>query len=350
MIARINGQKRCGACASVGLGAAIAMASPFAIGTDAREVAGSTPDFTKSPNSGPGTGKRPTAGPRVADRPVEPMIGPMTDSLLSEMARTTEELARAAADVTRALPGRVPSARKADNSVVTETDHRIQAEIVRAARARFPDHAIVAEESLPADASRPAPPDAEYCWVIDPVDGTRNFVAGLPCFATSIAVLRRGEPVVGVVFEHNSRQTYAAIAGGGTKLNGEAAGVCAPDPAHDILLGIPSSKEASARRVTARWVATRGYVVRNLGSTALHLALVASGALAGMFCTKCKIWDIAAGVLLVREAGGRVTDLKGNDLRWFDLTIEPGTNTPVLAAEPAIHERLLETVRESASA
>jgi fructose-1,6-bisphosphatase/inositol monophosphatase family enzyme len=88
-----------------------------------------------------------------------------------------------------------------------------------------------------------------------------------------------------------------------------------------------------------------GLIWRNLGSTALHLGLVASGALTAAFCKRAKIWDVAAGVLLVTESGGRITDLSGADLAPFDLTDPPDRDLPFLAAAPKTHERLLRTIR-----
>jgi myo-inositol-1(or 4)-monophosphatase len=266
---------------------------------------------------------------------------------LRDLLALAGELAHAAAEMARPDRGRTSTCRKADNSVVTDTDHRIQAHLVAQIARRFPDHAVVAEERLAPDPDRPAPTAAEFCWVIDPLDGTRNFVAGLPCFATSIAVLHHGRPVVGAVREHNLGRLYSATAGGGAALDGEPIRVCEADPAHDFLVGIPSSKDEWSNRLISRWVSDRKLVIRNLGSAAVQLAMVADGALAGMFCRKCKIWDIAAGILLIREAGGKVTDADGRDLDALPLDADVARSLPILAAEPTLHGRLLRTVQEA---
>ena len=104
------------------------------------------------------------------------------------------------------------------------------------------------------------------------------------------------------------------------------------------LYGPPTS-------VLQSWAATEGFVCRNLGSTALHLAMVASGVLAGAFAKRSKIWDIAAGWLLVSEAGGRITDIRGQDQLPFALDADPNRDLPFLAAPPEMHKYLLETVR-----
>ncbi len=236
---------------------------------------------------------------------------------------------------------------KADDSVVTETDHAIQAHILDAIAHAYPDHAVLAEETVPRPDAHADRASARYCWVIDPLDGTRNYASGLPCFSTSIAVLDRAEPMVAVVAEHNVNHVYTATRGGGARLNGEVIRATARPAQKDLLIGIPSSKDDLTVRVLRAWVATDGFVLRNLGSTAMHLALVASGALDAAFAKRCKIWDIAAGVLLISEAGGVVTDPWGAALCPFDLTADPGEDIPYLAASPAHHKRLLRSIEEA---
>jgi myo-inositol-1(or 4)-monophosphatase len=271
----------------------------------------------------------------------------MDEPRLDDLLPLAVRLAGEAADMALPWRGRARSGRKADNSVVTETDHRIQAHIVEAVGRRYAGHAVIAEERLAPAAGRPEPASAEFCWVIDPIDGTRNFVADIPCFSTSIAVLHRGRPLVGVVYEHNVGRVWCAASGDGATLDKERIGVCDPNPAHDLLVGIPSGKDLWSQRVTAAWARDRNLVIRNLGSTAVHLALVASGALAAAFCKKCKIWDIAAGVLLVQEAGGKVTHGNGRALDRFDLGATVTDSIPILAAGPEIHERLLPGVQQA---
>ena len=275
------------------------------------------------------------------------MIGPMTPDDLAAMFDLARELGLAAAD--RALPhaGRARATLKSDKSLVTQLDHDIQAMIVQAIRERFPDHAVIGEESLPADADRPAPIDARFCWVIDPLDGTRNFVNGVPCFGTSIAVLDRAAPVVGLIVEHNRRNVYAAIAGEGATLNGEPIQCADPAPGRDTLVGLTSNRDALTKALLSTYFGERGIVLRNLGSTAVHLALVACGAFAADVCRPCKIWDIAAGALLVIEAGGRITVPTGEPRVPFDLSSDPMTRLPILAGTPGTHERLLAVLSEA---
>jgi myo-inositol-1(or 4)-monophosphatase len=142
---------------------------------------------------------------------------------------------------------------------------------------------------------------------------------------------------------------YTAVAGQGATLNDTSIRVDESRHDRDMLVGIPSSKDRFTVDVLREWVGKRGVICRNLGSTALHLGLVASGALAAAFCKRSKIWDVAAGALLVVEAGGRITDVTGFDLTRFDLTTEPDADIPFLAAAPGSHERLLPSVRAAAS-
>jgi len=263
------------------------------------------------------------------------------------MLDLAKRLATEAAGLSRPGDSRPETERKPDDSVVTDADHAIQEHIFSAIRAAHPDHALLGEEVTVGGSHTVGPelPEARYCWVVDPLDGTRNYAAGLRVFSTSIAVLDRGRPVLGVVSDHNLGDTYEAVFGSGTKLNGSPIRARNPKPDEDFLVGVPSAKDNISVSVVQAWAAIDGFVCRNLGSTALHMALVSSGALAGAFSKRSKIWDIAAGWLLVSEAGGRVTDIKGADHLPFALDIDHHTDLPFLASSPGMHQYLLETIR-----
>ena len=257
------------------------------------------------------------------------------------MLGLARDLGLRAADIALPHLGKARASLKTDKSLVTDLDHEIQEMIVGAIRARFPDHAVVGEEALAEDTDRPTPTEARFCWVIDPLDGTRNFVNGVPCFATSIGVLDRGTPVVGAIVEHNQREVYEGIAGRGATLNGQPLSCDDPAPGRDTLIGLTSNRDELTRAVLNTYFGERGLVLRNFGSTAVHLALVARGALAADVCRPCKIWDIAAGALLVSEAGGRITAPTGEPRIPFDLALDPMTKLPIVAAAPRTHERLI---------
>ncbi|MCH7840737.1 MAG: inositol monophosphatase [Planctomycetes bacterium] len=298
------------------------------------------PAFELNPNNG-------KVAPRLACAVDGTIIDLMQNPLAEEMLKVAASLAKEAAEVSLPRMGRTASRRKPDQSVVTETDDLIQSRMVDQVTRRYPEHAIIAEETFALAIELPQPTAARYCWVIDPLDGTRNFVAGFPCFATSIAVLDRGQPIVAVVFEHNLGHLYTATAGAGAQLQGRPIQVREPPSHRDILLGVPSSKDSLTQCVARSWHATNGFVLRNMGSAAMHLAMVASGALSGAFCKRCKIWDIAAGALLVIEAGGRFSDPFGGSRLPFRLDADPDEDLPTLAAAPVVHGQLLDSIKSA---
>lgn len=264
--------------------------------------------------------------------------------LHKEMCTLATRLAEQAGEIARARRGAGQTSLKSDASLVTETDHAMQALILSGIAAAFPDHAVVAEEQIADPARHADRASARYCWIIDPLDGTRNYVSNLPCFATSIAVLDDGVPVVGVVVEHNTRWQFTAVAGDPTLLGGAPISVANPAAGDEVLVGVSSSKRRATTDILANWLRKPGLVTRNMGSTATHLGLVAGGMLSAALCVKCKIWDIAAGALLVTSAGGRVTDLTGADPFPYPPGADPAEDTPVLAAPPDLHKSLLDSI------
>ncbi len=254
------------------------------------------------------------------------------------------EVARRAGEISLAKIQHATPSQKFDKSIVTTTDHEIQSMIVIAIHDAYPDHATCGEESASTPNARVAPERARYCWVFDPLDGTRNYVAKLPCFSTAIAVLDRGQPVVAVVYEHNTRQLFSAVLGGGATLHGRPIRVNELDSNSEHMLGITSSKDDMANRVAKAWHAAPGYICRNLGSTAFEMGLIACGAMSGMLGRRVKIWDIAAGALLIREAGGCVTDPLGAPLLPFRMDADPQQNIPFLAASEKMHGTLVKSI------
>lgn len=265
---------------------------------------------------------------------------------LHAMLSLAKSLAREAADVAAPFVSRITVTRKADNSIVTDADHAVQEHILSAIAAAYPEHGICAEETVRHPQAHASSAAARFTWVIDPIDGTRNFAVGLPCYSTAIAVLDRGVPVVGVVYEHNFAQMFTVHAGQGVLLNERPVDLRTPVPHGDTLVAVPSSKDKLTVDVLTRWLATPGIVYRSLGSTAHHLALVACGALDATFCKRCKLWDIAAGTLMVQEAGGRATDPWGQELIPFDLSCDPHRELPTLAGRPDVHARLLDSIQD----
>ena len=236
---------------------------------------------------------------------------------------------------------------KADRTVVTEVDVAVQRHVFDRIRAAHPDHALVGEEEgVSAKLGRRLP---RFAWVIDPIDGTRNYAAGYPCFATSIAVLEDGLPVVGVVHEHVSGYRFSAARGCGATLNGQVVRVDDAKAFPKAMVGIPTSMDAMTQRVVGGWFRRDDLILRNTGSAAFHLALVACGALNAAYSYQCKVWDIAAGAVLVEEAGGTITGLRGERLFPWHPEDDAERNLPCLAAAPLAHARLIADFPPSAA-
>ncbi len=276
-----------------------------------------------------------------------PMIGRIVVSQFEEMLALATRLAEEAGEMAMREVGAAPVRIKADNSIVTHADLLIEELILDTIASDYPDHSLCAEEATTRTSSPADRVSARYCWVVDPIDGTRNFALGFPCFCTAIAVLDHGRPVVGVVREHNSGVTLSAVDGGGVMRNAVVVQRREAPTERDVLIGVPSSKDTLTLNVVRRFSETRGLVLRNLGSTAWQTAMVGSGSVAGAFARRCKIWDVAAAALIVTEGGGVITGPHGESRERFDLSADTNDNVSVLAADPHLHEQLLALITQS---
>ena len=199
---------------------------------------------------------------------------------------------------------------KGARDLVSEVDRRAESRILAVIRKAYPAHAILAEESG-------LHPGSEYEWVVDPLDGTRNYLRGLPHFAVSIAVRHRGRVEQGVVFDPVRQELFVASRGAGASLDSRRIRVAAHRGLHDAVIatGLPArhSSELDAHFAEMRALSREHANLRRSGSAALDLAYVAAGRLDGFWEWGLQPWDIAAGMLLVREAGGIVTGRRGAD-------------------------------------
>jgi len=208
---------------------------------------------------------------------------------------------------------------KGDADLVTEFDRRSEAVIVAKLRDRFPDHAIVAEEG-----SGGSPANARFCWYVDPLDGTTNFAHGYPCFAVSIGLLENGEPIVAVVLNPVSQELFTAIRGEGAFLGDKRIHVSPVEKlvASLVSTGFPTHQRANSVNINYYWEFTlRSHGVRRDGSAALDLCSVACGRFDAFWEFGLNSWDTAAGMLIVKEAGGMVTNLSGQLYRPGDRDI-----------------------------
>ncbi|WP_435011806.1 inositol monophosphatase family protein (plasmid) [Tundrisphaera lichenicola] len=206
--------------------------------------------------------------------------------------------------------GRAASSSKGPFDLVTEADHAVEAMVAERLSRSFPSHEMIGEES-----GRKMPGvDSEYCWVLDPLDGTVNYAAGHPFFAVSLALFRQGVPVIGWVYDPVHNERFRAIQGGGATLNGIPIGPSATRS--DVLpvglsTGFIESALGGHGGILAEVVRRFGKI-RILGSQALHLCYVAAGRLRAAASVEAKLWDDAAGALIVAESGRRYVGLSGN--------------------------------------
>ncbi len=228
----------------------------------------------------------------------------------------------------------IPVEEKQANDFVTEVDRASEQIIIGAIRKAYPDHAILAEESGDHAGN-------DYLWIIDPLDGTTNYLHGFPQFSISIAVQHRGELIAAVVHDPLRDETFTAHKGGGAYLNERRIRVSKRKNLHGALLGtgIPYRDQ---RFVDNYFGMMKALIrdaagVRRPGSAALDFAWLAAGRIDGFWELGLARWDFAAGTLLVQEAGGVVTDLAGGN-RHFE------TGNPV-AGNVHIHQVMLETIR-----
>ena len=203
--------------------------------------------------------------------------------------------------------------------LVTNFDRRAQELIVGNLSAHFPDHDFLAEEGLEEERG------SEFRWIIDPIDGTTNFAHGFPVYAVSIALQRSGAVVLGVVHDPTRDEMFSAALGAGAELNGRRIRVSQTRELDRSLLstGFPYDLRESRENNLDHFCnfAVRAQAVRRCGSAALDLSYVACGRFDGFWELKLAPWDVAAGMLLVTEAGGRVTDFQGAEPDIFGRQI-----------------------------
>lgn len=230
---------------------------------------------------------------------------------------------------------------------VTESDLQSQEIIISLIRQAFPDHAILAEEDLPGSGGDggPAGPGgkgaASHRWIIDPLDGTVNYAHGFPMFCVSVACEVEGRLEVGVIYDPLREELFEARRGQGAWLNGRRLRVSATDRLEAALLvtGFPYNirERLPATMARLRNMIARAQGVRRAGSAALDLAYVAAGRFDGFWEEGLKPWDTAAGVLLVTEAGGRLSTFEGGAYDIFAPTI--------LATNGRVHEAMLAALK-----
>lgn len=225
--------------------------------------------------------------------------------------------------------------KKGDINLVTEADLASEKLIIEKIKSYYPKHSILAEESGNAVVYG----DSTWKWIIDPLDGTTNFAHGYPCFCVTIALEHEGKIVIGVTFDPTRNELFATERGQGATLNNKPIRVSATERLSESLTvtGFPydfKQKENFARHLTDFLLKSRG--VRRDGSAAIDLAYVACGRFDGFWEEGLNPWDVAAGILLIEEAGGQVSNYTGSPYNIY--------KPPFLASNGLIHNEMLEVL------
>jgi myo-inositol-1(or 4)-monophosphatase len=260
---------------------------------------------------------------------------------MSDILKITEVIARQAGALLMEGFGNVRHIQqKGVIDLVTEFDKRSEEVIISSIHQKFPDHAILAEESGHNHTV------SEYQWIIDPLDGTTNFAHGIPIFSVSIALWRNNSPSVAVVYDPFRNEMFAAESGQGATLNNHRIGVSSQMELGQAVIstGFPYDLRTNPRNNLAQFVQfqLRTQAVRHLGSAALDCAWTAMGRLDGYWEFGIKLWDIGAGALIVREAGGRVTSIEGDENFL--------SNESILVSNSLLHEQMLRVLSEGSEA
>jgi myo-inositol-1(or 4)-monophosphatase len=231
---------------------------------------------------------------------------------------------------------------KGDIDLVTEADLASEKLIIDRIKSHYPRHAILAEESGATDGIEIVPGRSDWKWIIDPLDGTTNYAHGYPCFCVSIAVERAGAIEIAVVYDPTRDEMFAAERGRGATLNERRTRVSSVDDLNAAMLCTGFPYNVRERPNFAREFSNftmEAQAVRRDGSAALDLAYIACGRFDGFWEDGLKAWDVAAGVLLIEEAGGRVTDFTGAALDIY---------TPkVLASNGLVHKAMMRVLGTS---
>lgn len=256
-----------------------------------------------------------------------PLEGPNRYEELRDLA---VETAQQAGDwLVSQFGGKIATIPKGDDSLVTALDVESERMIVEKIRSTYPEHTIIGEETAPYQPAGPC------SWAVDPIDGTRNFASGIPLWAVSIAAIERGKPVAAAIYMPVTGEMYQAAEGEGTWLNGRRVSVSATGRLSEAVVMtdlLPKGYPQGLPGSTLGGLVTAARRTRMLGSVCCGLCYVAAGRFDLYYRPHVNLWDVAAGVLLVREAEGEVRSFEGDEWR-------AGANS-ILAANPALVEQL----------
>jgi len=218
------------------------------------------------------------------------------DYFAAQLLSHAVELARSGGRLARQRFGSAVTSLKPDRTPVTDADVLVQDHILDAIAARYPSHAVLTEEAIRRPERHASFDSAEWCWVIDPIDGTRNYARGVPSFSVSVGVLHHGQPAVAAVYLPMQNRMYSARLGAGAWCDDTRLHVADNPPTADTMIATPSGQGDPMPHAVHDWFDHMN--IRNYGSTAMHLAMVAGGSVDAALGMECRLWDIAAGSLL----------------------------------------------------
>jgi myo-inositol-1(or 4)-monophosphatase len=254
---------------------------------------------------------------------------------MNDFLKTCEMAAKAGGQVLLNWIGKFATHEKGPADLVTEADLASQEEVRQILLTNYPSHSFLGEEGNPL-----GPADAEFRWLVDPLDGTTNYVHQIPHYCVSVALLHHGKPLCGAVYDPVSQECYTAEAGHGAHLNGRKLFVSSVERVDQavVVVSLPPKLTAESRELQEMVrVALASQAIRRTGSAALNLCYVAAGRFDAYWGGNTKPWDVAAGALIIREAGGIITDYRGDPL---DLNIPRF----IAAATKPLHAQMLRLV------
>ncbi|MBL7215463.1 MAG: inositol monophosphatase [Phycisphaerae bacterium] len=259
---------------------------------------------------------------------------------LSRMLETAVVAARLAGQRAMEELRYIRKSLKNNSELVTQADPVCQKIIIDRICETYPDHGFIAEEGKDGHLLRRMPRgDESIWWVIDPIDGTNNFANSLLCFCVSIAAMLDGKPILGVIFDPTTDSMVTAALDMDAQLNSSTITVSEDGIGPYASFAVDSHLNARTNHGAAEMMRQTRF--RCMGSTALHLAYVAKGAMIGMVATSTKLWDIAAGAIIIERAGGVVTDIDGGSLFPVSLKDYNAEYFGILATNKKIHDQTL---------
>lgn len=268
------------------------------------------------------------------------MSQPIPENQLRQWLAAAEIAARQGGAVLEKWRTRFSVREKARADLVTDADLASQNAIRSVLQGTFSTHSFLGEEEAPGVIRGGVRADAPPTWIVDPLDGTTNYVHDVPCYCVSVGLLVEGELVVGVIFDPRQKEAFSAARGLGASLNGQTIRVSTVEGIGKALLstGFPPDPAAQDRNL-ACWglLSKQVQALRRTGSTAINMAYVACGRFDGYWGFDNHAWDIAAGVVLIREAGGMVSRADGSTLDPFQ--------PDVLATNGHLHREVLPKLR-----